>query len=141
MKMIDTHCHLYADELINDIEAIIQRASDADVEKFYLPAIDSETTAAMIQLEEQYPGKCFAMMGLHPCSVKENYKEELKKIEDWMSKKRFAAIGEIGLDFYWDKSFTTQQYEAFRLQIEWALEHNLPIVIHNRDAMQESISV
>src|SRR5689334_20120575 len=105
MIMIDTHCHLYSAELIHEIDAVMERASAAGVYKFYMPAIDSETTEAMLMLEEKFPGKCFAMMGLHPCSVKEDYKEELSKIEDWLTKRKFAAIGEIGLDFYWDKTF------------------------------------
>ena len=95
----------------------------------------------MIALEEKYPAKCFAMMGLHPCSVEENYKEELSIIEDWLSRRKFAAIGEIGLDFYWDKTFSDQQYEAFTHQINLALQYDLPIVIHTRNAMQETINV
>jgi TatD DNase family protein len=141
MKLIDTHCHLYSKEMVDDREELMQRAANAGVEQFYLPAIDSETTNAMLLLEAQYPGRCVAMMGLHPCSVKENYKAELALVEGWLSKRKFAAVGEIGLDFYWDKTFTVQQYEAFRTQCEWALQYKLPIVIHTRNAMQESIDV
>ena len=141
MKIIDTHCHLYSTELIHDIDAVIERAGAASVEKFYLPAIDSETAAAMLSLEERFPGKCFAMMGLHPCSVKQNYKEELKLIEDHLSKRKFAAIGETGLDFYWDKTFVKEQYEALRMQADWALQYDVPIVLHTREAMQETIEV
>jgi TatD DNase family protein len=95
----------------------------------------------MLQLEAKYPGVCIAMMGLHPCSVKENYKEELQTVENWLQKRSFAAIGEIGLDFYWDRTFETQQYEAFRRQTEIALQYRLPIVIHTRNAMQQCIDV
>ena len=141
MTLIDTHTHLYLSDFKEDIESIIKRAEDAGINKFYLPAINRSTHHEMIALEEKYPAKCFAMMGLHPCSVKENYKEELSIIEDWLSRRKFAAIGEIGLDFYWDKTFSDQQYEAFTHQINLALQYDLPIVIHTRNAMQETINV
>ena len=141
MKLIDTHTHLYLHDFVNDIDEVILRASNEGVEKFYLPSIDSTNTEALMSLENKYPGKCYAMMGLHPCSVKENYKDELAKVYDQLQKRKFAAIGEIGLDFYWDKTFTDQQYESFNQQIEWALQFNLPIVIHTRNAMQETIDV
>lgn len=140
MIIIDTHCHLYSEEFKEDIDAVMQRAKDIGVKKFYLPAIDSSEHGAMLQLEEKFPGECIAMMGLHPCYVKENYKEELKLVEDWLSKRKFTAIGEIGLDFYWDKTFTAQQHEAFDLQMQWALDKELSIVIHTRNAMQETIN-
>ena len=126
---------------MDDIETVMSRAATAGVEKCYLPAIDSETTGAMLSLETRYPGRCFAMMGLHPCSVKDNYKDELSHIEGWLTKRKFAAIGEIGLDFYWDKTHIKEQYEAFRIQCEWAIQYQLPIAIHTRNAMQESIDL
>ena len=141
MQIIDTHCHLYSEEFENDIEAVMKRAATEKVIKFFMPSIDSESTNAMLSLENKFPGMCFAMMGLHPCYVKENYQEELNKVESWLAKRKFAAIGEIGLDFYWDKTHVPQQYEAFRTQIEWALHYQLPIVIHCREAMQETINV
>jgi TatD DNase family protein len=141
MGLIDTHCHLYLDEFINDINDIIHRAEANGVEKFYLPGIDSKTLDAMLHLEKQFPAKCFAMAGLHPCSVKENYKEELKIVEDILQLRKFAAVGEIGLDFYWDRTFEQQQYEVFHRQIEWALLNNIPIIIHSRESMQECINV
>ena len=114
--MVDTHCHLYLDDFESDINDIIGRAESAGVNKFYLPGIDSAEIANMLMLEERFnPGTCFAMMGLHPCSVKENYQDELKIVEEWLQKRKFAAIGEIGLDFYWDKTFAKQQYEAFQV--------------------------
>jgi TatD DNase family protein len=139
--MIDTHCHLYLSEFKNDIAGVIKRAEDEGIHKFYLPAIDSSEIENMFLLENKFPGKCIAMMGLHPCFVKENYLEELDIVKYWFAKRKFAAVGEIGLDFYWDKTFEKQQYEAFRTQIELALQYSLPIVIHTRDAMQESIDV
>lgn len=139
--IIDTHCHLYLDEFKDDIEEVIKRAEREGVRQFYLPAIDSSEIDNLLLLEERFPGKCIAMMGLHPCSVKENYKDELATVKEWLENRKFAAVGEIGLDFYWDKAFTKQQYEAFRKQIEWSLQYHLPIVIHSRDAMQETIEV
>lgn len=139
MYLIDTHCHLYLPEFKDDLDAVVQRSAAAGVEKFYLPAIDSEVINDILALEEKYPRKFFAMMGLHPCSVKANYKDELRIAEEWINKRPFAAIGEIGLDFYWDKTFATQQYEAFEMQMQWAFQRNMPIVIHTRNAMQETI--
>ncbi len=139
--LIDTHCHLYLKDFKEDIEDVITRAEAEGVEKFYLPAIDSSEIENLLFLEEKYPHKCFAMMGLHPCSVKENYKDELKIVSEWLAKRKFVAVGEIGLDFYWDKTFAIQQFEAFRLQIELSIEYQIPIVIHTRDAMQEAIDV
>jgi TatD DNase family protein len=136
---IDTHTHLYLEHFDEDREAMLQRALNKGIAKFYLPAIDSSYTEKMFELELSYPGQCFAMMGLHPCSVNENFEQELLHVENWMRKRRFAAVGEIGLDFYWDKSFILQQYTAFKRQMDLALEFNLPIVIHSRDAMQECI--
>lgn len=141
MTIIDTHCHLYASEFENDIDDVIERARQNGVQRFYLPNIDSTSIEGMLTLEKKYPGVCFPMMGLHPCDVKENYKEELAVVEDWLAKRKFAAVGEIGLDFYWDKTFTSQQYEAFHCQIEWAKKFGLPIVIHTREAMNQCIEV
>jgi TatD DNase family protein len=141
MILTDTHCHLYADEFTTDIDDIITRAESEGITKFYLPAIDSTAHEEMIMLEEKYPGKCIAMMGLHPCYVKDNYINELQIAEAWLAKRKFVAIGEIGLDFYWDKTFTEQQYAAFRKQIEWSLQYQLPIIIHTRNAMKETIAV
>jgi TatD DNase family protein len=141
MVLIDTHCHLYADEFKSDMDNVMAMAATAGVSKFYLPAIDSTAHAQMLALEEKYPGKCVAMMGVHPCYVKDNYEQELQLAEDWLAKRPFAAVGEIGLDFYWDKTFTAQQYDAFKRQIEWSLHYKLPVVIHTRNAMAETIAV
>ena len=141
MTIIDTHCHLYAEEFENDIEQVIANAQQESVQQFYLPNIDSSSIESMLQLEAKYPGVCIAMMGLHPCSVNADYKKELQTVESWLQKRRFAAVGEIGLDFYWDRTFEIQQYEAFRRQTELALQYRLPIVIHTRNAMQQCIDV
>lgn len=139
MMLIDTHCHLYAEEFDADRGQMIERARAAGVSRFYLPAIDSEAIPGMLALEAQYPGVCVAMMGLHPCYVKANYREELAIAGEWLDKRPFAAIGEIGLDFYWDKTFVSEQQEAFNTQMQWALDRNLPIVIHTRKAMSETL--
>jgi TatD DNase family protein len=139
MKLIDTHCHLYLEEFKNDFLEMRQRARNAGVERFYLPAIDSEVIDEMLALERLYPQEFIPMVGLHPCSVKENYLDELSVVENFLARRKFVAVGEIGLDFYWDKAFAEQQYEAFNKQMEWALHYKLPIVIHTRDAMKETI--
>jgi TatD DNase family protein len=139
--IIDTHSHLYLEEFNSDIDQIILRSKQSGVEKIYLPAIDSQTTQQLIQLEIKYPSYCIAMMGLHPCYVKENYKAELEKVSSLLQQRKCAAIGECGLDFYWDKTFEKEQYEALEQQIEWALEYQLPIVLHTRNATQETIDV
>lgn len=139
--IIDTHCHLYLNEFKQDIPEVIARAENEGVKHFYLPAIDSSEMDNLLLLESRFPGKCHAMVGLHPCSVKENYLEELAVVKNWLAKRKFTAVGEIGLDFYWDKSFVKEQYIAFRVQIELSLQYKLPIVIHTRNAMQEAIDV
>lgn len=141
MELIDTHCHLYDQALAGDIENIMQRAGAAGVIRFYLPAIDRQTEASMLALENRYPDICFAMQGLHPCSVKSDFRDGLQHIEQSLAGRRFAAIGEIGLDFYWDRSFEKEQYQAFHQQIEWAISLDLPIVIHSRDSMDQTIRV
>jgi TatD DNase family protein len=141
MTLTDTHCHLYSEEFTTDIETVLQRAAAEQVDKLYLPGIDSTTHNAMLMLEKNAGGKCIAMMGLHPCSVKDDYLHELQVVENWLAARPFAAVGEIGLDFYWDKTFTQQQYMAFKRQIEMALQYQLPIVIHTRNAMAETIAV
>ncbi|MDQ6761273.1 MAG: TatD family hydrolase [Bacteroidota bacterium] len=141
MKLIDTHTHLYLKEFSGDIEEVMQRAEAEGVSQFYLPAIDSAETVNMIELEKKFPGKCLAMVGLHPCSVKENYRDELNKAEKLLGQRKFVAIGESGLDFYWDKTFIIEQYESLHAQASWALQYNLPLVLHTRSAMQETIDV
>jgi TatD DNase family protein len=141
MQIIDTHTHLYSNSFLSDIEAVISRAEAEGVNRFYLPAIDSESHPTMLDLEARFPGKCIAMMGLHPVSVKEDYQEELNLVAEWLSKRKFAAVGEIGLDYYWDRSFDQQQIAAFHQQIEWALQYKLPIVIHSRESMNDCIRI
>jgi TatD DNase family protein len=140
MYFIDTHTHIYLPEFDEDREAMIKRATEVGVKTTIMPAIDSTTHAAMLAVGSTYPD-CYAMMGLHPCSVTQTFEAEIDVIKEYFNEWKFLAIGEIGLDFYWDKTFTEQQYKAFRLQIEIALQRDLPIVIHSRNATDECISV
>ena len=139
MRFIDTHAHLYSSPIKENIEGIMKNAMDNGIDTIIMPAIDSTTLEAMLEVEKTYPENCMAMMGLHPCSVKENVKEELAIIEAQLQKRKFIAIGEIGLDYYWDKTFTTEQMHAFEIQMQWALDYKLPIAIHTRNAMGETI--
>lgn len=141
MQLIDTHAHLYSNQFNSDRPAMLQRAREAGLSKVLLPAIDSGSHENMLKLEEENPGFCLAMMGLHPCSVKEDYEQELKIVEDHLVSRSFIGVGEIGLDFYWDLTFKEQQFSAFHRQIEWALQYDLPIAIHSRNANDECIQV
>lgn len=141
MNIVDTHCHLYVEEFERDSSEVIERARAAGVQRFYLPAIDSSEHASMLALEAAHPGVCFAMMGLHPCYVKENWQEELALVEDWLGRRSFAAVGEVGLDFYWDRTYEQQQYEVFRRQVALAKQYGLPVVIHSRNSTQECINI
>ena len=139
MQFIDTHAHVYSEELLPDLNQVMANAIGSGVNKIFMPAIDSHTLEAMLSVERAFPENCFAMMGLHPCYVKENVQAELDIVADQLSKRKFPAIGEIGLDFYWDKTFVSQQQLAFNTQMQWALDYSLPIVIHTRNAMGETI--
>jgi TatD DNase family protein len=139
--LVDTHSHLYSEEFANDIAEVMQRAVSGGVTKIYLPAIDSKSADSMFSLEKAYPEHCFAMMGLHPCYVKDNYLEELDFVKRWLETRTFAAVGEIGLDYYWDRNFDNEQKEAFAFQIDLALGHKLPIVIHSRNSMEDTIAM
>jgi TatD DNase family protein len=141
MQLIDTHCHLYGKEFRGDLGEVIQRAEGEGVGQFYLPMVDSHSREALLDLEARYPGKCIGMTGLHPCSVKAEYAEELRLVQEDLGRRPWVAVGEIGLDFYWDRTFETQQYDAFHRQIDWALQYRIPIVIHSRDSMAETIGV
>jgi len=140
--LVDTHTHIYLEQFDEDRAEMMQRAKDNGVEKFYLPNIDSESIDSMLNLEAAHPDTCIAMMGLHPCSVKqEGYKKELAIVKKWLEKRKFCAVGEIGIDLHWDTSTFEIQKEAFRMQINWAKELDLPIVIHSRKSTQEVIDV
>lgn len=140
-NFIDTHTHLYDEQFATDLEAMVERAIHAGVNRMYMPNCDSNTIGPMLAIADKWPQHCFPMMGLHPVYVKENYQDELALVSEWLGKREFYAVGEIGLDKYWDQSFLPQQVEAFSTQIDWALHHNLPIVIHSREATRDCIDI
>ncbi|MEN7550872.1 TatD family hydrolase [Rapidithrix thailandica] len=141
--MIDSHAHIYSSKFSKDRESVLQRAREAGVTQILMPNIDSSSIVAMFGVEDQHPDFCKSMMGLHPCSVKEDFEKELEIVEMWLStdKRNFVAVGEMGLDLYWDKSFYPQQAEAFKIQVAWAKKYALPVVLHARDAMSETIAL
>ena len=141
MIITDTHTHLYSEAFDEDRKEMIERAIKSKVSRFFIPAIDSTYTEAMFQLEKDFPDNVFLMMGLHPTHVKENYKQELKHVEGMLAQRQFYAVGEIGIDLYWDKSTLGIQQEAFKYQIKLAKQYKLPIVIHCREAFDEIFEV
>ena len=141
MIITDTHTHLYSEEFDQDRNEMIQRGIDAGVSRFFIPAIDSSSTDSMYELEKNYPENVFLMMGLHPTYVKDNYLQELLHVECELEKRKFYAIGEIGIDLYWDKTHLEEQQIAFRSQIRLAKKYNLPIVIHCREAFDEIFQI
>ena len=135
--LIDTHSHLFLEEFSEDLPQVIERAREAGVSYIFMPNIDSTTINPMLSVCAGYPGYCFPMIGLHPTSVNETYEQELAVVHEQLAgTNRYVAIGEIGLDLYWDKTFLKEQLLVFQRQIEWALEYRLPIVIHSRDAFE-----
>ena len=139
--LIDSHCHIYDEKFKDDIDTVLSNAQTNGIERIFMPNCDSTTIEAMIKMEDKYPGTCISTMGLHPCYVKGNYKDELAIVERWLSDRPFLAIGEIGLDFYWDKTFAKEQEIALRQQIEWALHYKVPIILHTRDSIDETIAI
>lgn len=141
MILTDTHTHLYSKEFDSDRANLIQKAIDSGITRLFMPNVDSESIPGMFQVEKQFPNNCFAMMGLHPCSVGPRYQQELQVVEYWLNKRKFVAIGEIGIDLYWDKTFFEQQQDAFRMQIKLAKKYNLPYVIHSRNSFDEVFEI
>lgn len=142
MQLIDTHTHLYSEQFDNDRDQMIERAIAKGIEKFFLPNIDGSSIEGMNALTNQFPGNCYAMIGLHPCSVDSNYEKELELIEkELSSQNHYVGIGEIGIDLYWEKAFLKEQEIAFRQQILWAKEKELPIAIHCREAFDEILHI
>lgn len=141
MIITDTHAHIYSELFENDRNEMMNRAISKGVSRFFVPAIDSTYTKAMLDIEHQFPKNVFLMMGLHPTHVKENVVDELAKVKEWLDKRTFYGVGEIGIDLYWDKTFLKQQQDAFKTQIEWAKEKKLPIIIHSRDSFDEIFEV
>lgn len=141
MNLLDTHSHIYLEEFDNDRGIMIQRAEKDGVIKIIMPAIDSSTHKRMLETFSGFPEICLVMMGLHPCSVKENYQEELALVEDFLNKREFQAIGETGLDYYWDLTFKKEQVESFQRQIELSLQYGIPLVIHSRNSIVDCIKM
>jgi len=135
--LIDTHSHIYSTDFINDLDEVIQRAYSNDVRKIILPNIDSSSVKNLLNLVDTYPHICIPLMGLHPTSVNQDYKEELQVVEYWLEKRKFFGIGEIGIDLYWEKSFLEEQIHAFRFQLELARKYKLPVVVHVRDSFDQ----
>ena len=134
MYFIDTHTHIFLEEFDFDVHEVVQRAKEAEVNRFYLPNIDIESIERLHTLSDQYPDLCYPMMGLHPTSVGPDFRRDLNIIESWLKKRKYVAIGEIGLDLYWDKTFLKEQIEVFETQLQWSVERNLPVAIHTREA-------
>lgn len=141
MILTDTHTHLYSKDFDPDRAGLIETAIKSGIKRFFLPNVDSESIPGMFQMEKQFPDNCFAMMGLHPCSVNATYQDELQVVKHWLNKRKFIGIGEIGIDLYWDKTFIQQQQDAFRTQIQLAKEYNLPYVIHSRNSFNEVMEI
>lgn len=139
--LIDTHAHIYLDQFWADLSEMLDRAREAGVERIYMPAIASADIPDLLRTEEEYPGFCRAMMGLHPCYVGEDYKRELDIVSEWLSKRPFAAVGEVGLDFHWDLTHVEAQREAFSTQVGWAAALGLPVVIHSRKSTDACIDI
>jgi TatD DNase family protein len=138
MKLVDTHCHLYAEDFDSDREFAIEKAGEKGVFKIFMPNVDSDSIDGMLALEDKYPGICYPMMGLHPCNVAKGFEKELYLVEEWLNKKKFYGVGEMGIDLYWDKSTLGMQQEAFLVQAELAKKFRLPLIIHSREAFRES---
>jgi len=141
MILTDTHTHLYSKEFDTERTILIQKAIDSGITRMFMPNVDSDSIPGMFLVEKQFPENCFAMMGLHPCSIGSNYQQELQVVEYWLNKRKFVAIGEIGIDLYWDKTYIAQQQDAFRMQIQLAKKHELPYVIHARNSFDEVMEI
>lgn len=138
---IDSHAHIYNEQFKEDRDAAIEKAVKSGVEKIYMPNVNHESIDIMLETEEKYPGICIPMIGLHPCDVGKNFEKHLYEVEDWLKKRKFAAVGEMGIDLYWDKTFQEQQTEAFKIQVNLAKEHGLPVVLHTRNANREALEI
>ncbi|MCB2379042.1 TatD family hydrolase [Hymenobacter sp. BT635] len=141
MHLTDSHAHIYSEQFKTDRDEALHRAYEAGVTTIVMPNIDHTSIDSMLETEARFPQQCFAMMGLHPCSVGKDFERELYLVEEWLGKRPFAAVGECGIDLYWDKTTLAQQQEALRVQVALAKTHNLPLVLHTRDAFQETADI
>jgi TatD DNase family protein len=138
---LDTHAHIYHEDFSVDMASVVSRFQEAGVKKVFMPNVDSSSIEAMLEMERRYSGICYPMMGLHPCSVTKGFEKELNTVEKWLASRPFIAVGEIGIDLYWDKTFYDHQCEAFSAQLDWAVKYRLPVVIHCRESMNETIEI
>ncbi len=141
MQFIDTHAHIYSKKYDSDRDEVIERSKANGIERIYMPNVDVDSIDAMLEAEQRYPEMCIPMMGLHPCDVDKDFEKQLYVMEDWLSKRPFVAIGEIGTDLYWDKGSFDIQREALKIQVEWAKQKQLPIVLHCRESIDETIAI
>lgn len=139
--MIDTHAHIYLEQFEKDLDQVIEYSSHSGIKRILMPNIDHSTIDAMMEVEEKHAGYCTAMMGLHPCSVNKNFERELYQVEEWLGKRSFVAVGEIGTDLYWDKSTFRYQQEAFNIQVKWANKKKIPVVIHCRESLDQTLDL
>jgi TatD DNase family protein len=137
-EIIETHAHLYSEEFKADIEELLEQAQQAGVAQFVMPNVDETSIDGMLELEEKHKGVCFASMGLHPCYVKKDFERQLYLVEDWLNKRSFVSVGEIGIDLHWDKTTLSWQQEALKIQLKLAVKHKLPVILHTRNAFQET---
>jgi TatD DNase family protein len=138
MILADSHAHVYSEQFKPDRDDMLNRAYEAGVETIFMPNIDHSSIDGMLETEARFPNQCYPMMGLHPCSVGKHFEKQLYEVEEWLGKRPFVAVGECGIDLYWDKSHLAEQQEALRIQISLAKKHNLPLVLHTRDAFRET---
>lgn len=141
MKYIDSHAHVYSEKFLKDKADMIERSREAGLVKIYMPNIDHTSIDDMLEMEVDYPDLCIPMMGLHPCSVDKKFEQELYTVENWLSKRHFCAVGEIGTDLYWDKSLFSEQKEAFNIQCDLAIQYDIPVAIHCRESIDETIEL
>ena len=139
--MIDTHAHIYLEQFNQDLEQVIEHSKESGVRHILMPNVDHSTIDDMMEVEEKYPDYCTAMIGLHPCSVDKNFERELYLVEEWLGKRPFVGLGEIGTDLYWDKTTFSYQQEAFNIQVQWANERKMPVVIHCRDSLDQTLDL
>lgn len=137
-EIIETHAHLYSEEFKADIHELLEQARQAGIGQFVMPNVDETSIDGMLELEDKYPGVCFASMGLHPCYVKKDFEKQLYLVEDWLNKKKFVSVGEIGIDLHWDKTTLAWQEEALKIQLQLAAKHKLPVILHTRNAFKET---
>ena len=141
MKLIETHAHIYSKKFDDDRREVIERAYNSGIKKIFMPNIDTDSIDPMLQLEEEFPEICVPMMGLHPCDVDRDFQKKLYVMEEWLDRRSFAAVGETGTDLYWDKTFFEQQKEALKVHIGWAKKKELPLVLHCRESITETIAL